>query len=164
MRTKNGAAHKRSQRAKPVYNKLPTKVTRREFNRYINPHLSKGSRGPDTRVSRYKLFCYILYVLHTGIQWEQVPCRGISWQAVYHHHNLWSKDGSYARLFDGSLDFLDERGDLDLTALHGDGSNVVAKKGVPASAIRDTSTNEARNLLISKTIRAMSSFPVSRRQ
>lgn len=164
MRTKNRTAHKKSQRAKPVYNKLPTKVTRKEFNQYINPHLSKGSRGPHTKLSRYKLFSYILYVLHTGIQWEQVPCRGISWQAVYHHHNLWSKDGSYERLFDGSLDFLHEQDDFDLTALHGDGSNVVAKKGVPASAIRATSTSEARNPLSSKTIRATSLYPVSRRQ
>lgn len=164
MRTKNRATRKKSQRAKPVYNKLPTKVTRKEFNRYINPYLKKGSRGPRTKVSRYKLFNYILYVLHTGIQWEQLPCRGISWQAVYHHHNLWSKDGSYERLFDGSLDFLDERGDLDLSVLHGDGSNVVAKKGVPASAIRDTSTSEGRNPLISKTIRATSSYPASQRQ
>lgn len=164
MRTTSHTAHKKSQRAKPVYNKLPTKVTRKEFNRYVNPHLSKGSRGPDTVVSRYKLFSYILYVLHTGIQWEQLPCRGISWQAVYHHHNRWSKDGSYERLFDGSLDFLCEQDALDLTVLHGDGSNVVAKKGAQASAIRDTSTSEARNPLISKTIREMCSYLVSRRQ
>lgn len=164
MRTKNRTGRKKSQRAKPVYNKLPTKVTRKEFNRYVNPHLSTGSRGPDTVVSRYKLFCYILYVLHTGIQWEQLPCRGISWQAVYYHHNRWSKDGSYARLFDGSLDFLCEQDDLDLAALHGDGSNVVAKKGALASVIQGTSTSGAKNPLISKTIQAMSSYPVSRRR
>lgn len=161
MRTKNRTARKKSQRAKPVYNKLPTKVTRKEFNRYINSHLSKGSRGPDTKVSRYKIFSYILYILHTGIQWEQLPCRGISWQAVYHHHNLWSKDGSYERLFDGSLDSLDEQNNLGLSVLHGDGSNVVAKKGAPASAIRGTNISEARNPLLSKTIRGMLSFPAS---
>lgn len=130
MRTKNHINRKKSERAKTVYNKLPVKVTRKEFNRSIKPHLSVGSRGPDTKVSRYKIFNYILFVLHTGIQWEQLPCRGISWQAVYHHHNLWSKDGSYERVFNGSLDFLDKQGGLDLSVLHGDGSNVVAKKGV----------------------------------
>lgn len=164
MRTKKQNGAKKSQRAKPVYNKLPTKVTRRAFNTHINPHLSVGTRGPNTKVSRYKLFNYILYILHTGIQWEQLPCRGISWQAVYHHHNRWSKDGSYKQVFNGSLDFLDAQDNLDLSTLHGDGSNVVAKKGAPVSAIRGTNTSEERNPLISKTMRGMSSFPALRRR
>lgn len=156
MRTKKQSGLKKSQRPKPVYNKLPTRVTRKAFNVHIKPHLSVGARGPDTKLSSYKLFNYILYVLHTGIQWEQLPCRGISWQAVYYHHSRWSKDGSYGQIFNGSLDFLDEQDHLDLSALHGDGSNVVAKKGVRASAIQATNTSEARNPLISKTISAMS--------
>lgn len=162
MRTKSHTTPKKSQRTKPIYHTLPIKVTRKAFNVHINPHLSVGTRGPSTKVSRYKLFNHILYVLHTGIQWEQLPCRGISWQAVYHHHNQWSKDGSYKQVFNGSLVFLSEQNNLDLSALHGDGSNVVAKKGAPASAIRDTNISEARNPLISKTIRVMSSCHASR--
>lgn len=66
------------------------------------------------------------------MQWEELrPMRNeISWQAAYSHHNRWSKDGSYQNLFEHSVDILDKTGKLDLSILLGDGSNVVAKKGV----------------------------------
>ena len=130
MKTKKKVGVKKSQRASKVYNKLPTKVTRKEFNHYIKPHLSVGSRGQAPTLSYYKIFNHILYVLHTGIQWENLPVRGCHFTNIYRHHNRWSKDGSYERIFSESLEFLDEQGDLDFSALHGDGSNVVAKKGV----------------------------------
>ena len=65
------------------------------------------------------------------MQWKNLrPCRGeISWQTVYHHRNRWCKDGSYQSLFESSVEVLDKLGKLDLTIMHGDGSNVVAKKG-----------------------------------
>ena len=157
MKTKKNTRTQKSQRASKVYNTLPTKVTRKEFNRYIRPHLSVGSRGQAPTLSYYRIFNHILYVLHTGIQWENLPVRGVHWTNIYKHHNRWSKDGSYERVFDGSLAFLDTQGGLDLSVLHGDGSNVVAKKGAKASAIRDTNTSEGRNPLISKTIQGMSS-------
>jgi len=113
------------------YNTLPTRVSRKEFNQYIAPHLSHGTRGPKTKISYYKIFNYILYVLHTGIQWKQLrPSRNeISWQTIYHHHSIWSKDESYKNLFLASVMELDLQGALDTSVLHGDGSNTVAKKG-----------------------------------
>ena len=114
------------------YNKLPTQVSQKEFNKFVKPRLSQGKRGPKTKVSFYKIFNYILYVLHTGMQWDELrPSRNkISWQAVYSHHNRWSRDGSYRNLFNFSVDHLNKENKLDLSILHGDGSNVVAKKGV----------------------------------
>lgn len=114
------------------YNKLPTKVSQKEFNKFIKSRLSRGRRGPKTKISFYKIFNYILYVLHTGVQRDELrPLRNeISWQAVYSHHNRWSKDGSYESLFTSSVKWLDKENKLDLSILHGDGSNVVAKKGV----------------------------------
>jgi transposase len=114
------------------YNKLPTKVSQKEFNKFVKPRLSRGRRGPKTKISFYKIFNYILYVLHTGMQWDELkPLRNeISWQAVYSHHNRWSKDGSYESLFVSSVDQLNKENKLDLSILHGDGSNVTAKKGV----------------------------------
>jgi len=113
------------------YNRLPTKVSQPEFNNHIKPYLSKAKRGKETKVSYYKIFNYILYILHTGMQWDELrPMRNeISWQAVYHHHNKWSKDGSYRKLFEASVETLHKIGKLDTTTLYGDGSNVVAKKG-----------------------------------
>lgn len=113
------------------YNKMPVKVSQREFNLYIKPYLSKGNRGPKPKISLYKTFNYILYVLHTGIQWKNLPIKNkeTSWQAVYDKHSRWSKDGSYRLLLESSIEVLDKENKLDLSILHGDGSNSVSKKG-----------------------------------
>ena len=128
------------------YNKLPTKVSQNEFNNHIKPFLSKGKRGPKPKLSHYKIFNYILYVLHTGIQWNQLKtCRNeLHWSRIYKYHNRWSKDGSYQRLFESSVAMLDGIGKLDLSVLYGDGSNVVAKKGDKKSDIRDTNTRKEK--------------------
>ena len=116
------------------FNELPVKVSQKDFNKYILPHLSKGKRGPKSKISYYKFFNYILFVLHTGIQWENLPIKNkeISWQAVYSKHSRWSKDGSYENLMLNSVKTLRDNDKLDLSILHGDGSNTVAKKGVNA--------------------------------
>lgn len=131
-------------------NKLPTRVSQREFNEYIKPHLSRGKRGPRPKISSYKTFNYILYVLHTGVQWNNLPIRNkeTSWQAVYDKHNRWSKDGSYKRLFEASVERLANDNKLDLSILHGDGSNVVAKKGEKESVIQDTSIKKEKKSLL----------------
>ncbi|MDO8529272.1 MAG: transposase [bacterium] len=130
---------------KTCYNKLPTRVTQNEFNAYIRPYLSKGKRGPKTKISYYKIFNYILYVLHTGIQWDRLlTCRNeIYWTNIYKHHNRWSKDGNYKRIFESSVAVLDKLRKLDLSLFHIDGSNVVAKKGEKKSAIRDINIRKA---------------------
>ena len=111
--------------------KLPVKVSQNDFNRFIKPLLRRPTKGPKPKVSYYKIFNYILYVLHTGIQWKCLVTQHheLSWQTVYHYHNRWSKDGSYERLFESSVKTLFRSGKLDLSVLHGDGSNTVAKKG-----------------------------------
>jgi hypothetical protein len=137
----------KKQKSKPnCYNKLPRKVTQNEFNTFIKPCLSKGKRGRQPKISYYKIFNYILKVLRTGMQWDELETRHneISWQNIYHYHNRWSKDGSYKKLFENSIITLDALGKLDLNILHGDGSNVVAKKGEKKSATPDTNTRKAR--------------------
>ena len=59
----------------PRYNGIPKQVSRKDFNRYILPHLSKRIKGPKPKLSFYKIFNYILYVLQpafTGINSEPV--------------------------------------------------------------------------------------------
>jgi hypothetical protein len=113
------------------YNKLPKQVTRKDFNRYINPHLKKPVKGPKPKISHYKIFNYILYVLHTGMQWDQLRTRKneLHWSNVYKWHRRWSKNESYHNLFMASIVTLDSMNKLDLSVLHGDGSNTIAKKG-----------------------------------
>ena len=61
------------QRKRPIMSKIPTKVTEKQFAEYIDPYLSKAKRGFSCQIPRYKLFNYILYWLHTGCQWEEIP-------------------------------------------------------------------------------------------
>ena len=116
---------------------IPTKVARQDFNRYIAPHLHRPQKGPKPQLSLYKIFHYILYVLHTGIQWEQLKTnrKELHYTNVYKWHNRWSKDGSYQTLFHASIIQLHQTDQLDTSVLHGDGSNTVVKKGAPASAM-----------------------------
>jgi hypothetical protein len=111
--------------------KLPVKVSEKDFNRYVKPCLRTPVKGKKQKISNYKIFNYILLVLHTGMQWKQLKTykNEIHWSNVYKRHNRWSKDGSYQRLFESSVGLLNDKGLLDLSILHGDGSNVVAKKG-----------------------------------
>ncbi len=125
---------------------MPIKVSEKHFNQHIKPYLRKPVHGPRPTVSYYKIFNYILFVLHTGIQWRQLKTykNELHWSNVYKWHNRWSKDGSYRRLFESSVGLLDEFNELDLSILHGDGSNVVAKKGEKKSAIPATNIKRAR--------------------
>jgi transposase len=124
--------------------KLPVKIRRADFNKYINPYLSKSRRGPKTKISRCKIFNYILYVLHTGIQWDKLSTKRneIHWSNIYKWHSRWSKDGSYQNLFETSIMFLRDERKLDLSILHGDGSNTVAKKGAKGLDTRVTNTRK----------------------
>lgn len=114
-----------------VYNRLPQKVSQKEFNKFIKPHLSKPLTGPKPKVSMYKIFNYVLYVLSTGCQWRKLPIyrNEIKWQNVYKWHLRWSKDGSYLNLLEGTVHALKVGYKLRLQKIHGDASNTVAKKG-----------------------------------
>lgn len=134
---------------KLIYNEIPKQVSRKNFNKYINPYLSRPVKGPKPKLSLYKIFNYILYVLHTGIQWNQLRTRHneLHWTNVYKWHNKWSKDGSYQKLFSASIIHLKDTDQLDTTMIHGDGSNTVVKKGAPELVIQGTNTRkETKNL------------------
>ena len=87
------------------YNRLPKRVSRKEFNRFILPHLSHPVKGPKPKVSLYKIFNYVTYVLSTGCQWERLPVKRneIHWSNVYKWHNRWSKDGTYLNLLEATV-------------------------------------------------------------
>ncbi len=54
------------------YNCIPKQVSRKDVNRYIKPYLKIPIKGPKPKLSFYKLFNCTLYVLHTGVQWNQL--------------------------------------------------------------------------------------------
>lgn len=57
--------------------KIPTKLTEEQFIEHIDPYLSKAKRGFSCQIPRYRLFNYVLYWLHTGCQWEEIPIASI---------------------------------------------------------------------------------------
>ena len=142
-----------------LYNRIPTKVSRKDFNRYIAPHLKRPKKGPQPKLSLYKIFNYILYVLHTGIQWHQLKTNKneLHYINVYKWHNRWSKDGSYHALFAASVMHLKDTDQLDTSVLHGDGSNTVVKKGAKASAPPVINTRKGKKSSPSLTTTASSS-------
>jgi len=52
---------------------IPTQLTVEQFQEHIEPYLSRAKRGFDCQVPLYKVFNYILYWLHTGCQWAELP-------------------------------------------------------------------------------------------
>ncbi len=53
--------------------KIPTRLTEEQFGKHIDPYLSQAQRGFTGQIPRYRLFNYLLYWLHTGCQWEEIP-------------------------------------------------------------------------------------------
>ena len=130
---------------------LPKKVSESEFQEFFLPHLSVPRRGFTSKIPLWKIFNYILYHLHTGCQWYRVPIAvdpatgmpEIHYTRVFGWFGRWSKDGSFERLLIASVKRLYEEKKLDLSAINGDGTNNVAKKGGRRSATRATSTRRA---------------------
>src|SRR5918998_2241612 len=122
--------------SKPDYNVIPVQLSAGEFEKFILPHLSLPKRGPQCKIGYHKPFNYILKVLYTGMQWKELPIdKGADGQAEIHYTGVfklfarWCEDGSLEHAFIASVRHLDEHKKIDLSVLHGDGSNTVAKKG-----------------------------------
>lgn len=121
---------------KPPYNVIPVQLNSDDFQQYILPFLSLPKRGPQCKIGYCKLFNYILKVLYTGMQWKSltIDCDAqgkaeIHYTVIYKRFAQWCHDGSLERAFIASIQHLKSHGKLDLSVLHGDGSNTVAKKG-----------------------------------
>lgn len=94
------------------------------------------------------MFNYVLYRLHTGCQWAQVPidqADDISWRAVYHHFRKWSRDGSLERVWQHSVVAIQDK--VDSSVLNLDGSHAVAKKGGEAVAYQGRKKAKTSNIL-----------------
>ena len=52
---------------------IPTQLELAEFEQFVLPHLSVGSRGPAPKLSLFKIFNYVLKILYLGCQWKELP-------------------------------------------------------------------------------------------
>jgi transposase len=125
-----------------------TSVTEEQFKEHMLPFLSTAKRGYVSKIPLYKIFNYVLYRLHTGCQWAKVPIEqtdDISWWAVYHHFGKGSRDGSLERVWQPSVQTVQDA--LDTTVLNLDGSHGVAKKGGEAVAYQGRKKAKTSNSL-----------------
>jgi hypothetical protein len=118
------------------YQSIPTYLTEGEFNEFILEHLTKGSRGPATKLPFFVIFNYILKVMHTGCQWEELPIAKdasgapeIHYTRVFRIFQRWVSDGCFSKIFVDSVDRLFKAKLLDTSIIHGDGTTTSAKKG-----------------------------------
>jgi transposase len=127
---------------------IPISVTEEQFKTQILPYLRVAKRGYVSKIPLYKIFNYILYRLHTGCQWAEVPIEladDISWWAVYYHFRKWSRDGSLEQVWQHSVVMIKDQ--LDTSVLNVDGSHVVAKKGGEAVAYQGRKKAKTSNIL-----------------
>ncbi len=118
------------------YQSIPIYLSVEEFNQFVLPHLTEGSRGPKTKVSFYRLFNYILKLMHTGCQREEIPIKkDASGKPEIHHTRIfrtfqrWHRDGCFEKIFVGSVQQFFSKKILNTDVIHGDGSTTTAKKG-----------------------------------
>jgi transposase len=121
---------------KPATTPIPVQLSEAEFTEFILPHLSMPKRGPKCKLGYHQVFNLILRVLYTGMQWKCLPVPTddddkpvIHYTTVYKVFAKWADDGSLEHAFIASVGHLADHKQLDLSILHGDGTNTVAKKG-----------------------------------
>jgi transposase len=133
---------------------IPTSVTQEQFARHVLPFLRIAKRGFVSKIPLHKMFNYVLYRLHTGCQWEELPIAKdadnpakaeISWWAVYYHFRKWSRDGSLERVWQHSVQMV--KADLDVSVLNLDGSHALAKKGGEAVTYQGRKRAKTSNIL-----------------
>ena len=133
---------------------IPISLTEKQFDEHIRPYISTAKRGFECKIPLYKVFNYILYRLHTGCQWYQLPIasdpsspekKEISYDAVYYHFRKWGRDGSLQKVWEGSIMTITP--DLNLSELNLDGSHVIAKKGGEAVSYQGRKKAKTTNIL-----------------
>ena len=112
-------------------------LTESEFSEFVLLHLLNGTRGPDKKLSSFKLFNYILKFMYTGCQWSELPIDKdacgkpeIHYTRVFRTFQFWLKHGCFDKIFEDSVARLFKKRMLDTSIIHGDGTSTVAKKGV----------------------------------
>jgi transposase len=69
-------------------------------------HDGRGRRWNDHRM----VLNGILWALHTGAPWRDLPERYGPWQTVHNRFRLWTRDGTWTKILDALLAEQDRRG------------------------------------------------------
>lgn len=120
----------------PGKSAIPKELTLEQFNKFVLPQLSQGKRGPRPKLTLHKLCNYFLLQLYMGCQWKMLPIDldsegspEIHYTRLHKIFQRWSLTGCIDRIFEASVKLLHDKGMLDLSIIHGDGTSTTAKKG-----------------------------------
>lgn len=108
----------------------------------------KGAAGRKP-VDRRTLLNGILWILHTGAPWRDLPERFGNWKTVHHHFSKWRKEGVFARIIEALQIKLDEKGLIDWELWCVDGANVRASRAAAGAGKKvscSTPTNRPTTL------------------
>lgn len=106
-------------------------LTDHEWNQ-IAKYLPKRKEGRGRPMAdERKTINGILYVLHTGCAWMDMPRKYGSYTTCWRRHRTYVKRGIWDRVWRFMLRDLYEEKKLSLEAVHLDASFVPAKKGEP---------------------------------
>src|SRR5437868_13770189 len=146
----------------PATSPNPVQLSEPQFEPFLVPHLSMTKRGPKCKLCYYQVFNLILRVLYTGMQWKCLPGPtdpqgnpAIHYTTVYKVFAKWADDGSLWQAFVASVRHLAAEKQLDLSVLHGDGTNTVAKKGAMGLATRATNIRRSEERRVGKESRSL---------
>ena len=94
------------------------------------PRHERGPRGGKPRVPDRVCLTGILFVLKTGIPWEDFPCEmGCCGMTLWNRLDEWRKAGVWGRLHELLLARLREAGEIDFARVVVDSSSVRAVHG-----------------------------------
>ncbi|CAN5453879.1 hypothetical protein BH10PSE19_BH10PSE19_13780 [soil metagenome] len=101
---------------KPKNKVIPTQLTEKQFNEFVLLHLSEGRAGPKCKIPLYNVFNYVLKIIHTGMQWHQLPIKiddlgkpEIHYSRVFRIYQRWANDGSLEKAFEHSVFMLKKK-------------------------------------------------------
>lgn len=111
-------------------------LTERQWNR-IAPLLSHCRRGHGAgrpATDDRPIVNGILWILHTGAPWRDLPERYGPWPTVFRRFNDWRRDGTWVRIATSLLDELDDRGGIDWDLWCVDGTVIRASRAAAGAS------------------------------
>ncbi|MGF6852926.1 transposase [Paraburkholderia sp. CI3] len=118
------------------WQRIPTELSLGQFEQFVLPHLTAGSRGPASKLTAHAIFNYILKLLYLGCQWKALPIAmdrhgrpEIHYTSIYRAFRRWQACECFDAVFLASVVRLSHDQLLDTSIIHGDGTTTAAKKG-----------------------------------
>lgn len=97
----------------------------------IEPHLPPQPAVGRKRADDRRTLNAILFVLRTGIQWNNLPKELGDDSTAHRRLKQWQANGTFERLWRAFLSTLDKEGRLDWAEAFLDGTFIPAKGGAP---------------------------------